>query len=626
MPVGGTIPQRGVAFPYLDVNSGYYPITMADLIPPFDPHFEYASRLEKRKAVVARLQKRHVLMGNLKVALTAWGAMIAWMSFGRHWVSAWWLAAPIAALVVAALIHERLIRVQRLAERAVAFYERGVARLEDRWAGTGETGERFDDPSHPYAEDLDLFGHGSVFELLSTTRLRAGEEALAGFLLHPAGRAEIPARQQAITELRPRLDLREEMALLGEDLRSEVNPRALAAWAEQPLLLDSGAARSTAAGLSLVSLASAVAWAWTGVPEYFLGAGILAMAFFLRFRSRVSRVVELVGTPAYGLGLLSEVLGRLEREKFTSPRLVAIRQALDTEGTPPSHAISRLNRLMDLLHSRDNVAVKIIGPPLLWTTQVAFALEAWRKKYGPAVRRWATAVGEFEALSALGGYAYEHPADCFPEFVEGGVCFEGEGLAHPLLSDKRAVRNDVSLCGELRVLVVSGSNMSGKSTLLRTVGVNAVLALAGAPVRARKLRMSPVAVGASIRTLDSLQGGASRFYTEIKRLRLLVDLTRERFPLLFLCDELLHGTNSHDRKAGAEGVVRTLVDRGAIGLLTTHDLALAHMGDALKPHVANVHFEDHLENGKILFDYTLRPGLIRKSNALELMRSVGLDV
>jgi len=242
------------------------------------------------------------------------------------------------------------------------------------------------------------------------------------------------------------------------------------------------------------------------------------------------------------------------------------------------------------------------------------------------VRRWLEAVGEIEALSCLGSYAFEHPADPFPEWEEGEACFEGEGLGHPLLPGSRSVRNDVALSRELRVLVVSGSNMSGKSTLLRTVGVNAVLAQAGAPVRARRLRLTPLAVGASIRTLDSLQGGTSRFYTEIKRLRLLVDLTKGPRPVLFLLDELLHGTNSHDRRTGAEAVIATLAGRGSIGLLTTHDLALAHIVDVLTPRAANVHFEDHLEDGKITFDYLLRPGLVRKSNALELMRSVGLDV
>jgi DNA mismatch repair ATPase MutS len=188
------------------------------------------------------------------------------------------------------------------------------------------------------------------------------------------------------------------------------------------------------------------------------------------------------------------------------------------------------------------------------------------------------------------------------------------------------VSNDLRLDGHLRVLLVSGSNMSGKSTLLRTVGTNAILALAGAPVRARRLRISPLQVGASIRTLDSLQSGTSRFYAEILRLRQLVELAGATTPLLFLLDELLHGTNSHDRRIGAEGVVRALYAKGSLGLVTTHDLALAEIAEGLAPHLANVHFQDHIENGRIRFDYRLRPGLVEHSNALELMRSVGLEV
>jgi DNA mismatch repair ATPase MutS len=333
-----------------------------------------------------------------------------------------------------------------------------------------------------------------------------------------------------------------------------------------------------------------------------------------------------VGEPAYGLALLSEVLARFEQERFASPRLVALRKELEADGLPPSRRIARLNRLMELLDSSDHVLVRAIGGPLLYVPQLVFAIEAWRKKSGPHVRKWLAATGEIEVLCAFANYAYEHPGDPFPEFAEDGPCYEGEALAHPLLAEGRAVRNDVRLGGELRVMVVSGSNMSGKSTLLRTVGINAVLAMAGAPVRARRLRLSPLAVGASIRTLDSLQGGTSRFYTEITRLRRLVELTKGPVPLLFLLDELLQGTNSHDRRIGAEAFVHGLIERGAVGLLTTHDLALAAIADTLAPRARNVHFEDHLENGKMTFDYKLRPGVVRKSNALELMRSVGLEV
>ncbi len=231
-----------------------------------------------------------------------------------------------------------------------------------------------------------------------------------------------------------------------------------------------------------------------------------------------------------------------------------------------------------------------------------------------------------EALSSLAGYRYEHPDDVLPEFLAGSPSIEGEGLGHPLLPEAVTVRNDLTLTGELRVLVVSGSNMSGKSTLLRTVGINAVLAQAGAPVRARRLRMTPLELGTSIHVQDSLLAGVSRFYAEITRLGAIMRRAAEAPPLLFLIDELLHGTNSHDRRIGAEAIVRGLVDRGAIGLVTTHDLALAHVADALGARGANVHFADELENGRMHFDYRIRPGVVQKSNALELMRSVGLDV
>ena len=214
----------------------------------------------------------------------------------------------------------------------------------------------------------------------------------------------------------------------------------------------------------------------------------------------------------------------------------------------------------------------------------------------------------------------------WPEIVVGDAGFDGTGLGHPLLPGARMVRNDVRLWGDARLLVVSGSNMSGKSTLLRTVGVNAVLALAGAPVRATALRITPLAIGATLRIQDSLQEGRSRFFAEITRVRDLSDTARGPLPLLFLLDELFHGTNSHDRLAGASGTLRSLLDHGAIGMTTTHDLALTAVADGLSPRAINVHFEDHFEGGEIKFDYRMKPGPVTRSNALALMRAVGLDV
>lgn len=536
------------------------------------------------------------------------------------------LAFPAAVLVILLIVHERALRRLAHTQRAVAFYERCLNRLDGRWRGEGETGDLFVDPSHPFAEDLDLFGRGSLFELISTARTRAGEETLARWLMTPAPVSEIRSRQAAIEELRSRIDLRQDLALLGEDIRTGVNASALAAWGQQPPVLDHPWARLAAPILVVLLAVTLAGWGWMGWPLFpALLVGSAMAAFSLHFKKRVMHVVHALEQPGRDLSLLAAVLVRLEREEFTSPRLTTLRAKLETAGSPPSRQIARLSRLVELVDSRDHLLLRFAGPLVLWTTQLAFAVEAWRKRSGPSVERWLAAVGEMEALTALAGYAFEHPADPFPEFVGEGPYFEGIGLAHPLLPEDRAVRNDLRLDRNLRLLIVSGSNMSGKTTMLRTVGVNLVLSQAGAPVRARQLRLSPLSLGASIRVHDSLEHGLSRFYTEVLRLRQLVEIAAGA-PLLFLLDEILHGTNSHDRRIGAAAVLRTLVQRGAIGLVTTHDLALTEIADDPVVHAANVHFQDEFVEGRIVFDYKMRPGVVTKSNALELMRSVGLDV
>ena len=542
-----------------------------------------------------------------------------------------------------AVRHERVLRVLERRRRAARFFERGLERLDGRWAGTGETGDRYLDPAHPYARDLDLFGKGSLFELISTARTHIGEDTLARWLLTPAAPATVRARQEAVEELRPRVDLREELAILTEEARTGVDPIALAAWGEAPALLAPGFAQAgtwALTALGLLGLAAFFAFdaGHLGILRLSEGFSALLRDFFLvsllvngtflyRFRKKTGSVVAAVEEAAHELGLLSETLVRLEHERFHAPLLAALRESLDAAGSPPSRRMSRLSRLIEYLDSRDHIVVRVAEPFLLWTTHLAFAVEDWRRESGPAVRRWLTAVGEIEALCSLASHAFEHPDDPFPEFAEDGPWLEAEGIGHPLIPEDRVVRNDVQLGGELRVMVVSGSNMSGKSTLLRTLGVNVALAQAGATVRARRLRISPLAVGASILVTDSLQAGVSRFYAEILRLRQILDAAAKGpLPVLFLVDEFLHGTNSHDRRIGAEALVNGLVKRGAIGLITTHDLALAGIADELGERACNVHFEDRLEDGQMRFDYAIRPGVVRKSNAIELMRSVGLEI
>jgi hypothetical protein len=601
----------------------------------------YLYRLSERRTEIARGEARHRMFGYAKVAAAVCGAATLWIAL-LHVISIVWALLPAIALAVLAVWHEHLLRALERRRRAERYFERALARLDGKWAGTGETGDRYADPAHPYAQDLDIFGKGSLFELLCTARTHIGEDTLARWLLGPAEPEAVRARNEAVEELRPRLDLREDLAVLAETARTGLDPVSLAAWGEAAALIEGRGLRIAAAALTIVGgLGFGALLGYSGASlglvrfspattillrDYFLVALVINAFFLHRVRDRVHAVVAAVDESAHQLKLLSEVLVRLEREQFQSPMLAALRTSLDAEGDPPSRRFARLNRLMDWVDSSHHWFVRLIEPFVLWTTHLAFAVENWRRHNGAAVRRWLAATGEIEALCSLASHAFEHPLDPFPEFAEESPCIEAEEIAHPFLPEGRAVRNDVRIGGDLRLLVVSGSNMSGKSTLLRTLGINAVLAQAGAPVRAKRMRISPVAVGASIRISDSLQGGVSRFYAEILRLRQILDQTGGPHAVLFLIDEFLHGTNSHDRRIGAEALVRKLVDRGAVGLITTHDLALADIADVLGPRAANVHFEDHIEGGHIRFDYELRPGVVRKSNAIELMRSVGLEI
>jgi hypothetical protein len=565
-----------------------------------------------------------------------------WLA-ATHRLPPWSLAVPTVAFILLVAAHDRADGARRRAVRAVAYWERGLARIEERWAGQGEPGSRFLDEAHPYARDLDLFGRGSLFERLCAARTRAGEETLARWLLAPAasdggGPAamadEVRARQEAVAELRDQLALRESLALAGEDVRAEVDPAALASWGAAAPALVPGAAW---AGVALLSATATVAlagwlgtaWGWSPVVAVALLVGAVSRAY----KSRVQRVHAGVDRPGRDLLVLALVVGLFERQSFQSRRLQWLTKKLNNQGASASQRIARLAQLVDWANAQRNQFFAPLGWLVLWPLHFAFAIERWRARSGADVARWLEVVGELEALASLAGYAYERPGEPFPTIVDGvdgGARLEATGLGHPLIAAAECVRNDLVLGGELRLYVVSGSNMSGKSTMLRTAGVNVVLALAGAPVRARTLTLSPLQVGATLRIQDSLAEHASRFYAEITRIKQLVDLAAERArgqpPLLFLLDEIFAGTNSHDRRIGAEAVVRGLVERGAVGLVTTHDLALAEVATALAPQARNVHFEDKMVDGKLQFDYRMRDGVVQHSNAIALMRAVGLDV
>jgi hypothetical protein len=617
---------------------------------PAAPIAEYNRRLQSREARAGEWEARHVRLGYVRLLLAAAFLAAAWFSlYQRQWPR-WIPALPVVLFAAVAVYHAQVLREQARAQRAAEVYRRGLARIEDRWAGMNarEVQVEHAESLHAeslhaeslhaeslYAADLDIVGRDGLFELLCTARTRMGEETLLRWLLEPAAVDEVMARQHAVEELHGRLDFREAMAVAGDAVVTGVRPEALLAWAEAPDVLRQAWWPWLAGLLAAAAVASVVVWFVRGtvVPLFFVL--VTEAAARLPLKKQLAAVLDGSDAALENMQLLAALLERMETESFEAERLREIKAKLSSHAVAGSAAIARLATLGEFKGSLDNPIVRVLNLPLLYSVQLAFAIQRWRRRHGAAVRLWLEAVSEMEALLSLAAYSYEHPADPFPEFVpefaKGDASLVAEELGHPLIAADKCVRNSVRIGGDTRVLLVSGSNMSGKSTLMRTVGVNTVLAMCGAPVRARSLRLTPLRIGASLLVNDSLQSGQSRFYAEIEKLSRICRLAEESradgaFGMLFLLDELLQGTNSKDRLVGAQGVIGELMRAGAIGIVTTHDLSLTQMagldGGALK----NMHFQDEIVAGQMRFDFRLREGVVTRSNGVELMRLIGLKV
>jgi hypothetical protein len=588
------------------------------LITSARPGEVYASRLTGRYGEQDRLARRYRFLSGWRRVLLGLLVVLSFLA-QRESLLPKLILIGIPALLLEYLVKRRTHIAQTMWEShwLTRLYQRRLACVEDRWAGKGEPGSRYLEADHPAAADIDLFGVGSLFERLAAPCTRLGEDTLAAWLLNPAGAAEVLERQTAVAELRDQLDFREELAFLASRVQASSELARVGQWGQAGPAFTSPIVRALGA-LTLTFTAAALfggLFCKIGVLPLLI-ALVLQAAFALAWRRRASAVLDPMEKCTCDLAALGRLLARLERGPFTSPRLVRLQAELADGGA--SRRVARLHRL----HRRSPFALILLARP-----QMAMLLDWWRQASGPAFERWLAALGEIEALGTLAAYSFECPEDPFPVVVDSDAVFEAEALGHPLLPATRCVRNDLALGdGGRRVLIVSGSNMAGKSTLMRAAGVNVALALAGGPVRASRLRLSPLVIGASLRVQDSLQAGRSRFYAEVLRVRQVLEMARGGLPLLFLLDELFQGTNSADRRIGAEAIIRQLVEAGAIGLVTTHDLALTEIADRLGERAANVHFDDCFDQGEFTFDYRMKPGVVQHTNGLALMRAVGIEV
>jgi MutS domain V len=558
--------------------------------------------------------------------------------------------AALAVFAVLALVHDRCLRRLRRAEELRRIGREGLARLDRDWERLPLPSEPPRDRSLPLARDLDLYGRASLFHLLGTAHTPAAKALLRDWLEGEAAPAEVRVRQAAVAELAELLDFRQllELTVRGMEAGGEhagppdVEP--FLRWAEgEPWLLARPALLWAARAAAVLTIAAFVLALAPGAPASpLLAMVVLNLGLTYACRAELGTGLGRVSATRDEMMRYAAALRHAASQPFAAPRLAELADALqattapDRRGNmPAAHAaLAALESRLGLADARHSAPVHFLLQVLsLWDFHVLASLEGWQRTAGRRARRWLMALGEMEALAALAALRFENPAWCLPEVAAGEPELAARDLGHPLLPAARRIGNDVTVGPAGTFLLVTGSNMSGKSTLLRAIGLNTVLAQAGGPACAASLRLPPVRLATSILVEDSLASGVSFFLAELLRIKGVVAAAAEAEArgavLLYLLDEVLRGTNSAERQVAVRRVLRHLLARGALGAVSTHDLELA-AGAGIAEAARPVHFRETLTPGpdapRMTFDYRLRPGLATTTNALELLRQVGLDL
>ena len=589
----------------------------------------YQARLIALQATASQLRLGQVIaFAVMCLAITAI-LLLAFLSLARHRIPWPWIPAPVPLAIFAGTIGRKRNAALLRARRLQTYYEGGMARLAGHWAGSGVQGHQFAPPEHSYAQDLQIFGEGSLFELLCTCRTEIGRRRLADYLLNPTMLSETLRRQEAVRELQNKSHLREQIHVLGEYAFQQSTWETLAGWLDSPVSPASSSTRvltlitSTALAF-LFLLGWSHAMAWSALTSWMGGLLLISGVLGLLYRTDVLASLPAIRAVGTELSVLRQGLKLLQGQTFRATLLTELVEA-SRQGDPPAR-LRQLERRIKAMAQKDKEWFYLGSRALLIGTQVFLAIENWRRNHAAALRRWLSVWGEFEALMALAQYADEHPDSIFPQFSETETMLEGQGLAHPLLPTGQCVRNDILFNQRTRFYVISGSNMAGKSTILRAIGLNAVLAYAGAPVCAESLMLSHFQICASLAVQDSLLEGKSKFLAEMDRLKQALTIPAEQGPVLFLIDEILSGTNSKDRRAAAEAIMRELLRRGAVGAMSTHDLALTELATLKDLPGANRHMGSRSDADPLNFDYLLKPGITRQSSALAIARLAGVPI
>jgi MutS domain V len=610
---------------------------------PPHPKRVYDARVLEFTRQAEALSARSNLVSNLRGTCFL-GALITGFTAlnDEYRALAWACGALLAGFAVLIWWHARVLQQEDAVLRRLQV-NRDASRRCGKDFRELDDGAEYKNPLHPYADDLDIFGRASLFQLVNVARTQFGRKRVAAYLMNRAAPDEIANRQAAARELEPQLEVRHQLEAFGlaqvEPLqarperatkkRPQVDLDPLLAWAEGPSVLLQSKSLMVVATLAPPITLAWMVWCFVhGLHPINYVLPIIAQAILvLSAQRQVSFVFSVVSSHQGAFLRFGPMLRLIEQLKPQSELLTELQgMTRSAQGQPPSEMMRRFENIVSWFELRHNGLIyPFVNVLLLWDFHCVFQLERWQQKSGKQLRGWFHALGEFEAVSSLASFAHDHPSYAWPTVETGAQQFVARGLGHPLIVEGRVV-NDVQLVGAGRALLVTGSNMSGKSTLLRAMGLNAVLAQAGAPVCASELSLGPLAVRTSMRISDSLDQGVSHFYAELRKLKAVLDSLNGGVPVFFLLDEILHGTNSEERQVGARWVLGELLRRGALGAVSTHDSGLCELPEPLMGLVQQVHLRETAIGDALTFDYKLREGPVQAGNALKLMRSIGIPV
>jgi hypothetical protein len=491
-----------------------------------------------------------------------------------------------------------------------------------------DDGNRYKNDSHPYSNDLDIFGNSSLFHSLNRTTLSKSSDILSEWLLYPANKQEIEDRNQAVIELTENIEWRQQMFIVGYSLKKSENlVDKLINWIKKN---DDFTFKKSfiilcyiLSGITITTVALSFVLPIRYVPFLLIITNLILLWWH---RKRIKQAHNEVTNSANILETYAGIIDKIEKEKFISPKLLALKQLLKSEHQSASAAIKRLSVLVSNFDVRYNVLLyPFLNIFLFWDIHQVYLLEKW-KKNNKNLEQWFHSVGEFEALSSFANLNFNNPDWCFPNIIYNHFYFEAHNLGHPMIISKERVCNDLTIDGSAKILLISGSNMSGKSTFLRTVGVNLVLAMAGSCVCASEFRFSPVRILSSMRIHDSLKDKTSTFFAELKKLESIIKIVDQKEKVFILLDEILRGTNSIDKHIGSTALIKQLILNEAVGMLATHDLSLTDMSKEFPGNIENYNFNIKINNEDLYFDYLLNKGVCTTLNASILMKKMGIKI